>query len=172
MKTYIISDTHFNHARICELAGRPTDFNDQIIKNWQAIVTDKDHVIHLGDVIIGRNSELKGIMDQLPGRKILVRGNHDHEKPIWYLDRGFTVVTDGLILHDILFSHEPVFNLPENIKWNVHGHLHNNDHRIEDGKPLEKYHKLFVLEHDYKPIELNEFMKLTWDRPNKQYIAS
>lgn len=171
MKTYLISDTHFNHTRLCELAGRPADFNEQIIKNWQAIVKDDDMVIHLGDVIVGRNGELKSIMEQLPGRKILVRGNHDHEKHLWYLERGFTVSCDGIILHDILFTHEPAEQLPDRVSWNVHGHLHNNDHRMEDGKPLQHFHKLFVLEHHYKPIELNEFLTLTWDRTNKIYTS-
>lgn len=109
-------------------------------------------------------------MEQLPGKKILVRGNHDHEKHIWYLERGFMVSCDGIVLHDILFTHEPVFNLSDGVVWNVHGHLHNNDHRVEDGKPLEKFHKLFVLEHHYKPIELQEFMGMSWDRTNKVYV--
>lgn len=128
-------------------------------------------VIHLGDVILGRNSELRGIMEQLPGKKLLIRGNHDKEKPIWYLERGFIAVTDGIILHDILFTHEPQFVLPEKTKWNVHGHLHNNDHR-EGDTPLQPFHKLFVLEHHYKPIELGEFMGLTWDRTKKSYTIN
>lgn len=172
MKTYVISDTHFNHTRICELTGRPADFNQLIIKNWQAIVNKDDLVIHLGDVILGRNSELKGIMGELPGRKLLVRGNHDREKPIWYLERGFTVVTDGIILHDILFTHEPEFILPKKVKWNVHGHLHNSKPKIEDINPLQPFHKLFVLEHEYKPIELNEFMGLPWSKATKKRITS
>jgi calcineurin-like phosphoesterase family protein len=156
-RTFVISDTHFNHTRIIELAGRPENFNDLIIANWQRVVAPEDTVIHLGDVILGKNSDLPNIMAQLPGTKILTLGNHDREKPEWYTNRGFHFACRAFILSDVLFSHVPIRILPENIRWNVHGHLHNNAHR-EGEQELKPHNKLFTLEHHYTPIELTEFL--------------
>ncbi|MDP9314478.1 MAG: metallophosphoesterase [Chloroflexota bacterium] len=159
MQYWIITDTHFNHARLQELGGRPVDADEQIKRNWQRLVAPDDVVIHLGDVIIGKQSQLKGIMEQLPGTKILVRGNHDHEKNSWYIQRGFAFVCDMLVIRDILFSHEPVAVLPSGVRINIHGHFHNNDHRTFefDVKP---HNKVIYIEHEYNPIALEALREM------------
>lgn len=162
MKTYIIADTHFNHNKLCELTGRPANFNDLIIENWNRVVGEDDFVLHLGDVILGHQSELQNILAKLKGRKFLVRGNHDKETIKWYLQRGFTGVSDGMIIHNILFTHEPSIELPRGVEWNIHGHFHNNPKKDLD-YPFGPRNLLFVLEHHYGPIELNQFLKMRWN---------
>ena len=80
MKYFVISDTHFLHDNIIKYCNRPEDFNKLLIKNWKNAVTDEDTVLHLGDVacgFTGREDKLKQIFDLLPGKKYLIRGNHD-----------------------------------------------------------------------------------------------
>lgn len=78
---FFISDTHFGHARINELAGRPFDsveeMNEYIIDRWNAAVGVHDQVFHLGDVALGSLAESLPILSRLNGQKFLVAGNHD-----------------------------------------------------------------------------------------------
>jgi len=134
MKIWIIADTHFYHENIKKFQGRPDDFNEQIIKNWNRLVQYNDLVIHLGDVIFGLNKEeqLPCLMATLPGKKILCRGNHDPKSATWYMERGFDFVCDYFIYQDIAFSHAPLTPLPPQslvadmrlVNWNIHGHFH------------------------------------------------
>ena len=77
-KTFLITDTHWEHSRIITDFGfRPDNFGQIITNNWQNTVKNEDIVFHLGDVTWGSQDQLKNIMDNLPGTKILIRGK-DH----------------------------------------------------------------------------------------------
>ena len=58
MKIWIIADTHFYHENIIKFENRPLDNVEQIIANWNKVVADEDLVIHLGDVIFGKDYAL------------------------------------------------------------------------------------------------------------------
>lgn len=92
--------------------GRDEDFQNIIIENWKKIVKPEDMVIHLGDLsagVKGRWDEIINIFDELPGSRILIRGNHDHRSEDFYLSElGFEAVYDYLILEDMLFTHYPL----------------------------------------------------------------
>ena len=91
-KTFVISDTHFNHAGILEFKdyiGKPVrDFdsvdqmNECMMDNWISVVGPKDTVIHCGDVLFGMDKAdwMAANFDKLPGKKRLVVGNHDNLK--------------------------------------------------------------------------------------------
>ena len=80
-KTYLVSDTHFNHSNIIKDCSRPfsniEEMNKVIIDNWNNIVDKEDTVYHLGDFGFGTKEELKEIFDKLNGKKYLIMGNHD-----------------------------------------------------------------------------------------------
>lgn len=154
-KTWIITDTHFNHAAMVTKGWRPADYQERIIRNCQQMINPQDRVIHLGDVIIGRNGTLGDIMVQLPGRWALVRGNHDHESGDWYMRKGFIYACQGIMYGGVWFSHAPSLTLPTGAKLNVHGHLHDGVHR---GSSIPDHCKLLALEAtDYKPVQFEEF---------------
>lgn len=152
MKIWIIADTHFYHENIKKYQGRPDDFNEQIIKNWNKLVKYDDLVIHLGDVIFGLNKEdtLSSIMASLPGKKVLCRGNHDPKPALWYMERGFDFVCDYFVSGDVAFSHVPLTPLPPQtlvssqraVNLNIHGHFHKN--RFQDAtetlEHIDKYY--------------------------------
>lgn len=78
---YIISDLHFNSENIIHYCGRPfanaDDAREQMIQNWNAVVTDEDTVYVLGDFIMGSPETVPEILARLNGHIVLVRGNHD-----------------------------------------------------------------------------------------------
>lgn len=159
MKIWLITDTHFNHERIKELSGRPDDFTERTLKNWSKMVGENDLTIHLGDVIFSRASELTEMMARIPGRKVLVMGNHDR-KPNWYMNHGFDFACYRFELKHTLFVHEPQFSLPENCVRVIHGHLHNDTHRADEyPESIPEYNHLLSLEkEEYKPVLLEDFI--------------
>lgn len=155
-KTWLTTDTHFNHEMLISSGYRPNDFNERIIAAWKRMVFPEDTVYHLGDVILARPSELKDILGNLPGRKILIRGNHDRESDGWYIRSGFLLVAQALLIGGVYLTHAPQANLPDGAVLNVHGHLHGNEHRPSGDSKLCKL--LALEETDYKPVELMEFV--------------
>jgi len=165
MKTFLISDTHFGHQGVCNFLRddntklRPwttaSSMDEDLVKNWNSVVSPSDRVYHLGDVVINRKA-LK-ILSRLNGRKVLIKGNHDIFKLHDYVPY-FDDVRGYHILDDFLLSHVPVH--PCNLyRWNcnIHGHLHYkrvgalNDSRYID----PHYYNVSVECIDYTPIEFN-----------------
>ncbi len=175
LKTFVVSDTHLNHANIAIYCDRPKNFTDMIIKRWNERVKPEDTVIHLGDVAIGPRQLCEFQVRSLTGKKILVRGNHDQRgSNSWWMDHGFDFCCDALVYNDCWLTHEPAKSLPDGCKLNIHGHLHNlwgkKDHKtqIVHIKLYEPWQRLFSIEYtDYYPIEFQEFI----DHPDK-YQAS
>jgi calcineurin-like phosphoesterase family protein len=165
VRVLLFSDSHFNHANIATYCDRPGNFTDIIIKRWQERVKPEDTVIHLGDVIIGRKSSLRDIMSQLPGRKSLIRGNHDRQKSCtWWMENGFDFACDGMRFRNCWLTHEPDTSRAGGCDLNIHGHLHNIwDGFQAEGQPQLRLHhewqRLFACEYtNYCPIEFDEFV--------------
>lgn len=122
---YLITDTHLGHENIKHLCDRPNNFNELIIENWKSTVKDNDTVFHLGDAAWG-DAWLKQLID-LPGKKILVKGNHDQKSTFGLFNSGFDFVCNDFSAKfeglDILFSHHPRYFHGHDI--NIHGHMHN-----------------------------------------------
>lgn len=85
MALFVIADLHLDtksNKKSMEVFGnRWTNYVNKIQKNWTRIVTDQDTVVIPGDVSWALNidealSDLLWI-DKLPGKKILLKGNHD-----------------------------------------------------------------------------------------------
>ena len=91
-KTFVISDTHFNHDLILtfkDYIGKPVrefdsveQMNECMMDNWVSVVKPEDTIIHLGDVLFGENKVdwLEANFAKLPGKKHLILGNHDNPK--------------------------------------------------------------------------------------------
>ena len=160
MNIWLTGDTHLNHDRMVELCGRPKNHTELIIHNWASMVAWDDLTIHLGDVIFKEQSKITGILAAIPGKKVLVKGNHDRESLKWYMEHGFDFACHSFVMSDIIYTHAPLQKLPDNIKLNIHGHYHNADITKFEVKP-QSFNKLFALEYtNYKPVLLDEFIKL------------
>lgn len=149
---WAITDTHMNHEAMVSRLQRPKNFSNLIAKNWKDMVSNKDTVIHLGDVSWD-DKGMKKIL-KLPGKKLLLRGNHDHKTFQEYMDMGWYFAAESLELKfdrlTILFTHAPTWNHQASI--NIHGHFH--DLHREDFTRL--YLPLSLESMGYKPIALDE----------------
>lgn len=155
MKVWIITDTHWHQdgQRIC----RPEDHTEKQFRQWRSMVKTDDLVIHCGDVT-WKSRSLAEDLSALPGRKILVRGNHDKESHSWYMRNGFDFACDSFVMKKVLFTHAPASELPGIALLNVHGHLHGNGHRLESYDP-KPWHRLLAIENTkYMPVGFDKFV--------------
>lgn len=79
VKIWIISDTHFGHEKLADTKERSKDFSEKICLHWSKSVDTEDMVVHLRDVYWSHKALLATRLAELPGRKILVAGNHDRD---------------------------------------------------------------------------------------------
>lgn len=142
--------------------GRPEDYEEQIANSLSRL-TSADVLIHLGDVCLGNDAEAhKKYIEPLKCRKILVKGNHDQKSLSWYMEHGWGFACNRMTLdfggETLHFSHIP---LPPDDFFgrNIHGHLHNVEHRSYP-KWYSERHSLVSLERQgYKAQRLDTFIQ-------------
>ena len=170
---WLTTDTHFGHANMVKLCHRPEDFEKRIIDNWCQVVRPEDIVIHLGDVTWHVKDYLDNVVAKLPGKKILVRGNHDEKSLMYYMKHGFDLAVDSLSMKyrglDILFTHEPKIFHEHDI--NIHGHLHTNT--LELSEPYSLYYLISLENNGYTMTNLdalvrNKIKKMVYDFKNEK----
>lgn len=178
-KIYIFADSHLKHAQMRTYCDRPEDFTEIIDRNMMNTLKPEDLLIHLGDVGIGSYADWVPMILRWPGKKTLIRGNHDtNHSPTWWLAHGFDSVCDAMIFRGVWVTHRPARSLPEGCNLNLHGHLHNiwhgfhanagawSDENIAAASKRlrEKWQRLFACEYtNYMPIEWNKF----FDHPER-----
>ncbi len=131
---WVIADTHFWHDSLCrpDYESRPADHTARIARAWRDLVAPDDWIVHLGDVGFASKDKLAGLICGLPGRKLLVWGNHDRFSAAAARGIGFEIACRGLEIRlpdsrRILLSHRPDRSR-EYVRYpghfNVHGHVH------------------------------------------------
>ncbi len=104
--------------------------SDEILKNYSEMVNPDDVFIFLGDlqhdeVNVNKCSGLANDLAELPGHKILVKGNNDVLGDDFYYDNGFDNVCDKFTYNNIIFTHAPIEREDFNgASKNFHGHIH------------------------------------------------
>lgn len=116
MSIYAISDLHLAISvdkPMDVFGGRWSNYMERLESQWRQTVSDDDHVLVPGDIswatYIGDAYEDFKFIDELPGRKIISKGNHDYwwttmsklEKFI--LEKGFGTIS---FLHNNSFRVE------------------------------------------------------------------
>lgn len=140
-RVYFISDTHFDHSNILNFAGHLRDgdsvleHNHILVTRWNSVVRKRDLVYHLGDVIM--NSDMS-ILEELNGRKILCRGNHDNYPLPEYL-KHFEDIRGVFKYKEFWCSHAPIHPAELRGKRNIHGHVHSNSIRDVHGDRDKRY---------------------------------
>lgn len=130
---FIISDTHFGHdacsTKFLKSDGsklRPfenaAECDEFMVEAWNKTVGVNDKVYHLGDVAMaGKHLH---ILHRLNGEKVLIKGNHDMEKPSVYL-KYFKDIRGSHMLDKLVMTHVPVHaGSLDRWRGNIHGHLH------------------------------------------------
>ena len=161
LDTFIISDTHFGHKNIIKYCDRPENHDEIMFDKWLGTVSIDDTVLHLGDLTF-KNEHFMNI-GVLPGKKYLIKGNHDHKRDSFYEALGFTIVAPEMVEFQqgprkIIFTHYP--ETAVNYEWdvNIHGHIHNNGYVTKQfGERL--YINVSVEVMDYTPTKLRDILK-------------
>lgn len=132
---YYISDLHLGHFNIIGHSHRPfatvEEMDKVLIDNWNSVVTDKDDVYCLGDLMF-RAKNPESYLKQLKGRIHLVRGNHDNYLKDKSLHRYFASIDDYLRIKDgdttLILFHYPIAEWDGFFHDSVHlyGHIHNS----------------------------------------------
>ncbi len=125
---YFCSDLHFGHKRIGEFRSylgitSEEDNRARIKQDWCQLVTKRDIVYVLGDACF----TMETVVDfaTLPGKKILIRGNHDLLDTQVYL-KYFDDIYGILKYKGMWLSHPPIHPDELRNKVNLHGHVHNS----------------------------------------------
>lgn len=136
VKYFVIADTHFGHAHVIDYCNRPfkdiNDMNFKLVKFWNETVSNGDYVFMLGDFAFGKEN-VRRFANELNGRKILIKGNHDTYPNSFYRECGFEEVSKYPILFEFcLMSHEPLLLSQTTPYFNFYGHIHQDERYIEN----------------------------------------
>ena len=131
-KLFLTSDSHYGHFNICKYCHRPfqsrSEMDQTLIKNWNVVVPEDGIVVHCGDFMLPHNEDIKEYnkyLNQLHGRVLLLRGNHDRANLDWVSDKLIAVRDQAMIVVDgvkIFAQHYPCAAF--NGDYHVYGHIH------------------------------------------------
>lgn len=176
---FFTSDQHFSHANIIKYDKRPfetvEEMDEELIKNWNSVVSKKDIVIYAGDLSFDYDlSRVETLVDKLNGNIHAITGNHDRYDNLLKLNR-FVTVSDYLEVsikdddlirewQEIMIFHYPIlsWNKEHHGAWHLHGHCHQSL-----CKNYTDYYKRKVIDigcngHNYTPLsykEIKDIMK-------------
>lgn len=137
------------------------------------MVGKDETILHLGDVAFGNKKDIWAwaeIIKWCPGRKLLIKGNHDHSSSM-KIYKGIFEVVEPFVqeFSDVkfYFSHYPDHPISDQWDINVHGHIHNNPLR-GDFSPMVDMNKIYenvsVEVTNYAPIRLSSILQ-KWGIP-------
>ena len=155
MNILFIGDCHFGHKN--QVKWRPFESEENvtnlIIKNLRAKVTKRDMVFFMGDILLDRSRI--AVLNDIPGKKILIAGNHCTEMiPMRELVNVFDDVHALMKYKEFWLSHAPIHPDELRGKKNIHGHVHT--HTIPD----PRYINVSCEAINYSPISLQEVRNL------------
>jgi calcineurin-like phosphoesterase family protein len=187
-KLFFCADPHFGHKSIIDFCERPftnvDTMDDALIRNWNATVPPDGTVFLLGDFSFHKKDHSEWILNQLNGRIILIRGNHDHTKNIKFFDEVHEMLQIKVVDNvrgkfqgctHITMCHFPmaIWNKKQYGSWHLHGHSHGtykpamnvSDHHFKE-LPEDiffKYNKLLDVGVDvwnYRPVSYEQIAKV------------
>ena len=134
MNYWFTADCHFGHKNIIEYCNRPfsslDEMNETLIRKWNERVKEDDLVFHVGDFCFknsqergeGVNVKAKSWEEQLNGKKIFIRGNHDKNNSTKTIIENLVITYDNKIVNLI---HDPEKTKTMFYGINFVGHVHN-----------------------------------------------
>lgn len=171
-KIFLTSDLHFCHDR--EFIWGPRGFkniyemNEAIVKRaWEVMESDDDFYI-LGDLMLKDDEAGIKLINELPGRKFIVLGNHDTKNRIEKYRKDINNLCSILYANRLEYkgyhfylSHFPTLtgNLEhESLKQttcNLFGHTHSKDKFYQD---IPYMYNVAVDAHDCYPVDIDSII--------------
>lgn len=134
-------------------------------KNIRSKVTKRDITYFMGDIVL--NESWAPYFKTLPGKKVLILGNHCTERvSIKTLVDTFDEVHGMMKFKEFWLSHAPIH--PEELrgKVNIHGHVHSNT--LNDSR----YVNTSMENINYMPVSLDEIRKYLSENPGKVFTKA
>ncbi|MFT6091849.1 metallophosphoesterase [Sulfitobacter sp.] len=160
MANWYTADLHFNHGNIISHCGRPfasvEEMDNHILQRLQC-VNKEDDLWVLGDFAFARNAASRRyvaeIFEAIPGRKHLIRGNHDHKSTVklpWASVQDLIEIKDQE--QNLVLCHYPL------VSWNRerYGALHLFGHVHDEFKGYRGALNVGVDCCNFRPIKLRE----------------
>lgn len=135
MANRYIGDWHYDHANILGFDNRPftsiEEMNSNLISYWNDVTDSNDDVYILGDMFWCGAQKAVPILEQLKGRKHLIKGNHDrcHDNKfraqfVWIKD--YAEIKDGE--RDVVLCHYPMPCFKNHFYgwYHLYAHVHNS----------------------------------------------
>lgn len=168
---FYISDIHFGHKNVLKHDNRPfadvDEMDKEIIRRWNAKVTDEDDVYILGDFAYKSGKNMEWYLRQLKGRLHLIIGNHDgkllaDEKALSYfqsVNEMKAILENGVYIQ---LCHYPLtdWNKKHYGSYHIHGHIHNaKSEAFHFLKNQEKALNAGCMINNYEPVTLDELIE-------------
>lgn len=170
---YYISDTHFGHENIITLCSRPFAYIETmdalLIEKWQNKVRQQDEVYLIGDFAYCNKKPFVSYLEQLPGKKHLIVGNHDskllrNKEAMSHFSsvNKLLEIRDSSLDCDVTLCHYPLVEWPGYFRgaYHVFGHLHNvRNQSFHLMSQVERALNAGVEITDYEPCNLEELIR-------------
>uniref|UniRef100_A0AB39CEL6 Hydrolase n=1 Tax=Pseudomonas phage HRDY3 TaxID=3236930 RepID=A0AB39CEL6_9VIRU len=169
MASYLCADLHLGHRNIPKYRGYESleQHDDLVCENWINTVRSnkRDTTYVLGDIAFSEEGWRR--FDDLPGRKIVILGNHCTE----YSNAAFIASLKTVnSVHSMykhkgcIMSHAPLH--PDHLrgKRNLHGHLHS--HFVQD----RRFFNCSLEQIDMRPIPMEEVFEEFERRQSLLYV--
>ena len=151
---YVTSDWHLGHKGIADRFR--TQFNSDahhdtyIVEGARERLGKNDLLICVGDMSF--TVEGMEMIDSLPGRKVLVRGNHDTLREVWY-QSVFEAVHGAMAYKGVFITHIPIHPMELYRRANVHGHCHKGGpYELQKGEKYDRYFNAILEFNDYNIV--------------------
>jgi calcineurin-like phosphoesterase family protein len=159
MSIFLVADTKFNHQTITRTDGWPRDYQEKIQAALLKIPS-KAILIHLGNICAGQDKLVhRDVFSPLSCTKILIKGKMDSQRADWYEKRGWSLVTDRMMLRvegrDILFTHQPE-RYETQFDLNLHAKIQDRFKWVSEVPEEEfyRYSEFQLLESGFSPLPL------------------
>lgn len=166
---YVTSDWHLGHSGITKRFrtqfGSDRHHDEVILQNAADVLTKRDVVLMLGDM----SFTVEGLerIGELPGRKILIRGNHDTAAMAHY-NSVFEEVHGAYRYKNCFLTHIPIHPMELYRGYNVHGHCHRGGpYELQKGEDYKSYYNAILEFNDYKMVDMQHVLK-TLNRRNAE----
>ena len=161
-RIYVTSDWHLGHRGIAykfrKVFGSDHQHDYTIMDNAGKVLTKRDVLLCLGDM----SFTLEGLqaIGTLPGRKILVRGNHDTLEMKHY-NAVFDEIHGAYRYKNAFFTHIPIHPMELYRGFNIHGHCHRGGPReLQKGDDWKSYYNAILEFNNYELVNLQYIFKV------------
>lgn len=179
-KLFLTSDSHWGHDRIIEFCKRPfknvEEMNYRMIENWNNKVPYDGIVFHLGDFAWGGYNFWKTIRDQLNGKIILIKGNHDEKN---LNDTGAKELFEDVryqmkirvegravyLNHYPFLCYSGTYRDAKALVYQAFGHVHSGPN--SKGLDSERLNVLFPTQYDVG-VDNNNYEPISWAEFNEK----